>query len=275
MNTPTITSEWLNAHLNDPHLVILDASPKSNKSGLSSDYIGKYIPNSYLFDLAGQFSDPSSPLPNTLPQPEAFAQAARELGICQESKIVVYDNLGIYASPRVWWMFKTMGHAHVSVLDGGLPAWIDAGYETATQLTSPKSTGDFQARFNPSAVKYTDDILTNLDDQSTCVIDARSEGRFCGTAPEPREGLSSGHIPHSINIPFEAVLQDGHFKSPTELKKVFEEVGNKPLIFSCGSGLTACIVLLAHELIDPRPKSVYDGSWTEWALSGKLPIAKK
>lgn len=267
MTGTVVSVDWLKNHLSDPDLVILDTSPKSNKSGLTSELENLQIPNAKYFDLKNVFSDQKAEFPNTMPSIEKFEEGCQQLGINNTSKIVVYDNLGIYASPRVWWMFKVMGHNHVAVLDGGLPEWVSQGNATEAVIHRMVKTGDFEAQASLEKIKDYQFIKSNITNQRHLVIDARSSGRFDGTAPEPREGLKSGHIPNSVNLPFQNVLSDHKFKSPSELKKLFEElnVKNQPLSFSCGSGLTACIILLASEMVQDNETSVYDGSWTEWA----------
>ncbi len=268
MNTPPIVSvEWLHNHLNDPTIVLLDASQRSITATASSSVSEKKIKGARFFDLKGTFSKPSGQFPNTFPSVEQFEAGCRALGIHNSSTIVVYDNLGIYTSPRVWWMLKTMGHEEVYVLNGGLPAWIEKGYETVDQYVPASATGDFTADFDTNKVKDLIFIDSNISQQSHVVIDARSEGRFNGTATEPRPGLPSGHIPNSLNIPYEDVLEKGKFKSPEQLKAIFHSLKDevRPLVFSCGSGITACIVLLAAEIVLSNPTAVYDGSWTEWA----------
>ena len=271
MNTPLITVDWLSQNLNKPNLILLDASPVSTVSKKKSAYVGQQIPNSRFFDLKKKFSDLEAAMPNTLPNPAAFEKACQRLGINQDSQIVVYDNLGIYTSPRVWWMFKTMGHEHVAVLDGGLPAWAASGgvVETKTTEKITRRMGNFKAAYNSDLKRELSAIVTNLDSKEAIVLDARSAGRFAGTAPEPRAGLQSGHIPNSCSLPFANVLENGQMKSKKELAAIFQElqIDERPLIFSCGSGLTACIILLAAELVLDNPMAVYDGSWTEWAQS--------
>ncbi|MEM6628215.1 MAG: rhodanese-like domain-containing protein [Bacteroidota bacterium] len=264
---PVVSVQWLRENLTDQELIILDASPASNKSSLPSHFPGMRIPGARYFDLKHKFSDPNAEMPNTLPQPEAFQGECQALGINQSSKIVVYDNLGIYSSPRVWWMFKAMGHDRVSVLNGGLVEWGKHDYPMEERTEASYERGDFVVKPGSTFKKEMEDILQNLETKTSVVLDARSKGRFDGTAPEPREGLSSGHIPHSKSLPFSQVLEEGKFKSTNELKELFEVLNpeEKPLIFSCGSGLTACITYLAAELATDAPKSVYDGSWTEWA----------
>jgi thiosulfate/3-mercaptopyruvate sulfurtransferase len=267
MTAPLVTSAWLYDNLNDPDLVILDASPATNNASLQAEQGDAQIPSARFFDLKHAFSDGTNELPNTLPSAEQFEAACRELGINASSKIVVYDNLGVYASPRVWWMFKVMGHENVAVLNGGLPDWQAQGFETVSGKDPQLELGNFSAAFQSDMVVDHTTVKSNLKTKSALLIDARSTGRFDGTAPEPRPGLRSGHIPDSFNLPYTEVLADGKFKSQAELAALFSTLRNeeRPLVFSCGSGVTACIDLLACELVLPNHKAVYDGSWTEWA----------
>ncbi|MBL4862364.1 MAG: sulfurtransferase [Crocinitomicaceae bacterium] len=267
MTEPLTSSLWLKNNLGHSELIILDASQKSNQADLKSDFENTQIKGARFFDLKNDFSDQHSEFPNTLPDIKQFEFGCRKLGINTSSKIVVYDNLGIYSSPRAWWMFKIMGHENVSVLNGGLPDWKSQGYETVERENHAFKRGDFEAKFQPEMVKDYMFIVSNLNTQIALVIDARSTDRFNGIAPEPRKGLKSGHIPNSLNIPYHIVLEQGSYKSKTELTELFNDLktGDRPLVFSCGSGVTACIVLLACELILKNEKSVYDGSWTEWA----------
>jgi len=263
MIEPIVSATWLFNHLNDPDLIILDASQKT----ASGDFNNSRIKGARHFDLNNEFRDTSNELPNTFPSAEQFEKNCRKLGINRSSKIVVYDNLGIYLSPRVWWMFKTMGHQNVAVLNGGLPEWIRLGYTSVSEKGNNVLPGDFQSKFNPEMLKDYNFISSNISLQESVLIDARSAGRFEGIAPEPREGLPSGHIPGSINLPYTAVLKNGKFKPKEDLVELFNtlNIEEKSLVFSCGSGITACIILLASELVVDNKKSVYDGSWTEWA----------
>lgn len=274
---PLVSVAWLHEHLHDPDLVILDGTvPKIGEVG-THPLADKCIPAARFFDLNGDFSDKQTDLPHNLPTPEVFTQASRRLGINAKSRIVVYDHHGIYSSPRAWWMFRAMGHANVAVLDGGLPKWIAEGMPTSTKSLNAALDGDFTAQLNVELVANSPWMMDNLQSQTAKVIDARSSGRFCGREPEPRPGLSGGHIPHSLNLPFDQVLRDGQFLPKEELAAVFRtlELGDGPLAFTCGSGLTACIILLACELVLPNPKRVYDGSWAEWGQANKsFPIAK-
>jgi thiosulfate/3-mercaptopyruvate sulfurtransferase len=273
MNSPVVSAQWLKENLADPDLVISDSSQQANQSKVLAQHQDIQIVGARFFDIKNDFSDTSNPLPNSLPTPESFASAARNLGINATSKIVVYDSLGIYSSPRVWWLFKIMGHKNVWVLDGGLPAWHDKKYPMEKSRITAHKIGNFVAKFDVNAVKSTNEVLDNIDSKLAVLIDARSKDRFLGLTAEPRAGLRSGHIPGAINIPYTEVVQNGHFLSREKLVTLLPKF-NQPLIFSCGSGVTACIVLLAYELVkEANLKAVYDGSWTAWGLDEKLPIA--
>lgn len=267
MNNSIVDVSWLKNRLKDKNLIILDASQQSVQSNETSAFQNIRIKGARVFDLKNSFSNPSGKYPNTFPKATQFQTACRKLGINQSSRIVVYDNLGIYTSPRVWWMFGAMGHHQVHVLDGGLPAWIQAGYDVEPVAQETYDTGNFVSTLNHNVVKDMALVTSNIATQKELLIDARSSARFDGTAPEPRENLRSGHIPGSINIPYKSVLEDGKFKSKNALLQIFDTTAIKeqPLVFSCGSGVTACILLLAAEQVLDNPKSVYDGSWTEWA----------
>lgn len=274
-----VSTNWLQENLNDPDLVILYVMGlKKKQAELAADPTAVQIPSTRFFDLKQDFQRSGSALPNTIPTPEQFTTACQELGIQKKSKIVLYDGSGIYASPRAWWLFKVMGHADVAVLNGGLPAWQAAKLTTEAFQKNTFPKGDFEANFQAAQFQDTAAMQANITSQNRAVIDARSEGRFQGTAPEPRAGLSSGHIPGSYNIPFTAVLENGRYKSPAALSRIFEELDlqQDQLTFTCGSGITACIVLLAaEEVLGEMPKAVYDGSWTEWASTEGLPIHKQ
>lgn len=267
MNPQIVSSKWLNEHLTDSDLIILDASQENNKNKLASRFENIQIKGARFVDLKNDFSDKNSSFPNTILSEKEFKIAVQKLGIHKTSKIVVYDNFGIYTSPRVWWLFKTMGHKNIAVLNGGLPDWINNGYKTEKTKNTNYKKGNFIANFNPENIAYFKNIKENIKSGNALVIDARSSGRFCSLIKESRKGLQSGKIPNSINIPYQMVLENGKLKSKDELIKLFSSfvTVDKPLIFSCGSGITACILLIASELILSQKKSIYDGSWTEYA----------
>lgn len=273
---PLVSVTWLSEQLNNPNLVILDVSLETNVANIEVEHPNIQIKGARYFDLKGTFSDLDNSLPNTLPSPEYFEKEARNLGINNNSIIVVYDNLGIYASPRVWWMFNAMGHKNIAVLNGGLPLWIKNNYPAEPLQQHKIVKGNFTVNYNPNLQKSASQILENISKKEAIVLDARSEGRFCGQIPETRENLKSGHIPSSVNLPFLEVLDNGMYLPKEEIKTIFHklEITNKPLIYTCGSGLTACILILAAELISEKNNYLYDGSWTEWGQLEGVPIQK-
>ncbi|MEP4531821.1 MAG: sulfurtransferase [Cyclobacteriaceae bacterium] len=267
-----VSIEWLKDNLYKKDLILLDSSLTKTIDGKNSEFKDLSIPTARYFDLKANFSDRKSPYPNTIPTKEQFELECQKLGINNSSEIVIFDNLGIYSSPRVWWMFKVMGHDKVSVLNGGLNEWIKQKLQTKKRTHKTYEVGNFQASLNENYVVNYSTIKLNIDQQTFTLIDARSKGRFDGTDNEPRKELKSGNIKNSINIPFKDVLSDGKYKPKEELKKLFGDKCNynDKVVFSCGSGLTACIVLLACEIAFKKGKFVYDGSWTEWAEKNNL-----
>lgn len=262
--TPIVSAEWLNNNLPNEHLIILDASPVSATSGKDL-----CIPNARTVNIKEIFRNKESRFPNTVPAASQFEKECQVLGINADSEIVVYDNLGIHLSPRVWWLFKTMGHKNVSVLNGGLPNWINSGFETVSksEITKAYKTGNFTSNINNEFVRTHEDIIENITTNKFLVVDVRSEGRFNGTEDEPRKHLKSGKIPNSVNIHYKSLLENGMFKSVETIHKIFSEKAtiNDKLVFSCGSGITACIGMLASEIAFKKSRYLYDGSWTEYA----------
>ena len=273
---PLVSVNWLSQNLNEPNLVILDVSLESNIANIKVEFPGIQIKGARYLDLKRNFSDLESRLPNTLPNPKYFSLACRNLGINNNSLIVVYDNIGIYASPRVWWIFKSMGHKNIAVLDGGLPSWKNKNYPTESIQNRVFPEGNFKAIFNLNLQKKAFQILENIVSKEAILVDARSNERFCGLIPETRKNLKSGHIPHAINLPFLEVLRDGKFLSPNEISTIFKKlkIDKRPKIFTCGSGLTACILILASTLILEDNHFLYDGSWSEWGQLEGVPIFK-
>jgi len=267
-----VSAKWLKDNLNSPDLIILDTSLKSSIDGKHASSDKLTIPGSRFFDLKGVFHDKENSFPNTVPRANYFETECRKLGINNQSKIVVFDKFGIYSSPRVWWLFKVMGHETVAVLNGGLPLWIESGYPTIKEFSDDGSEGDFTAKYNPELVVDFTAIEKNTGQRDFLIVDARSEGRFNGITEEPRVHLQSGHIPNSVNIPYQEVLRDNQFKPKEELNELFSSkcAGEENLVFSCGSGLTACIIMLASLRAYSKSKRVYDGSWTEWAELNEL-----
>ena len=267
-----VSIKWLEQNINKTDLILLDASLAKTANGKKSKYKDLTIPSARIFNLKDNFSDRNSAFPNTMPSKEKFELECQKLGISKTSGVIVFDNHGIYSSPRVWWMFKTMGHDKVSVLDGGLKEWVKKGLRTENRTHKTYETGDFEACLNEDYIINYNSIKLNTEKQTFTLIDARSEGRFNGAEQDPRTELKSGHIKGSINIPYNNVLSNGKYKSKEVLKKLFGTKcdTNEKLVFSCGSGLTACIVFLACEFAFTKSKFVYDGSWTEWAENNNL-----
>lgn len=274
MPSPIVSCEWLNQQLDS--VIVLDATVPKATGNNSSGKDKKVIPGAIYFDLNGAFSDESSDLPHMMASEAKFNKSAQEIGISNDDTIIVYDDHGIYSSPRVWWMLKAMGHKKVFVLNGGLPEWINIGYSTTDQHTISESKGNFNGTFNSVFFKNASNVLSSIDDPTHQVIDARSAGRFKGTEPEPRSGLRSGHIPDSGNIPFPDLLRGNRLSDSKTLRSFFDPLvtGKQAITFSCGSGLTACILALALEESEVMTGSVsvYDGSWSEWGGDKSLPI---
>lgn len=262
---PLVSVEWLHNHLNDKNLFVFDASMNKVTSD-ANEVETLQIPKAQYFDIKFVFSDTSAPFPSTVPSEEQFTKEAQKLGVNKNSTIVVYDDKGIYSCARAWYLFKAFGFNNVAVLDGGLPEWKAQGFKVETKRSNPRPQGDFIAKYNPEAFKFFNDIQESVKNNNHLIIDARSENRFKGVVAEPREGLRSGSIPNSVNIPFSKLLDGNCFKSKEEIKSEFEAINtkNEHLVFSCGSGITACILALGAELIDKKNVSVYDGSWTEY-----------
>jgi thiosulfate/3-mercaptopyruvate sulfurtransferase len=265
ITSPIVSVSWLNEHLQAENLVVLDGSIKKVVNP-KIDSIEFQIPKTRFFDLKTAFSNESAPFPTTFPSEEKFTLEAQALGINKNSAIVVYDDKGIYSSARVWWMFKAMGHENVAVLNGGLPEWIKAGYVTEGKSYFTGFKGDFTAHYKPELMKFFDDIKLASKTNSHAIIDARSESRFKSLEAEPRAGLRMGTIPNSVNLPFEDLLADNQLLSNELIETKFQNFANKedPIIFTCGSGITACVLALGATISGYKNMSVYDGSWTEW-----------
>jgi thiosulfate/3-mercaptopyruvate sulfurtransferase len=272
-----VGTDWLAAHLVDPHVRVVDASFKL--PGITptarQDYDQGHIPGAVFFDI-DDICEPGTSLPHMIPSPDLFARKLGALGIGDDDRVVVYDSAGLSSAGRAWWMLRLFGHQDVAVLDGGLPKWRAEGRPLDTAVPSPPQRR-FTARFDRSLVRDKRALIENLATRREQVVDARAAGRFDGTTPEVRPGLRSGHIPGSRNVPYEFVTdpQTRQLKSADELTHLFHDAGvtlDRPIITSCGSGVTACALAFALHLIGYPGAAVYDGSWSEWGLPGDTPI---
>jgi thiosulfate/3-mercaptopyruvate sulfurtransferase len=270
-------TDALAAELGAPDIVIIDASwhmPGEGKSA-REEYLEEHIPGAIFFDI-DEIADTKSNLPHMLPSPEKFSSRMRSMGIGDGSRIVVYDSAGIYSAPRVWWTFRVMGHDDVTVLNGGLPKWKREGLPLESGEPRLRSTRHFTSRRNADFVRDVSDMKALIKDRSADIVDARSAERFSGRAQEPRAGLRSGRIPGAHNLPYGRLLrQDGTLKSQAQIEVLFNDAGvdlSRPVVTSCGSGITASLLALALAEIGHRRTAVYDGSWSEWGADQSLPI---
>ena len=274
VNHSLVSVSWLASHYLDPNLIVLDASMLSTPDNTTA-----YIPGSQVFDYSRVFCDPNASLPCTMPSDQHFTEQARLLGINQQSKVIVYDQRGLFYAPRAWWMFKSMGLHNVYVLAGGLPKWLQKNLPTASESKSAAAAGDFSAHYDTNHFVNSAQVLTAIQGRAeiaeSTIIDVRSAARFYGRELETRAGLRSGHIPNSINFPFSDIVFEGELISPQALKQQFAQLlpyKDQHYIFSCGSGVTACIALMAAWGLGYTNLAVYDGSWTEWGADHALPI---
>jgi thiosulfate/3-mercaptopyruvate sulfurtransferase len=270
-------TEWLASELNAPDIVIIDGSWHMPSEGRDAraEYLEEHIPGAIFFDI-DEIADTKSALPHMLPPPEKFSSRMRSMGIGDGSRIVVYDTSGMFSAARVWWTFRVMGFDDVTVLNGGLPKWKREGLPLESGEPAPRSTRHFTSRRNADLVRDVYDMKSIIKDHSAEILDARSADRFAGKVAEPRPGVRSGHIPGSLNVPYgKLVNADGTLKSKSELERVFVRAGvdlGKPVVTSCGSGITASVLALALAEIGHRRTAVYDGSWSEWGADQSLPV---
>ncbi len=262
-----VTPEWLHGQLGTPGLMVFDATfyLASEGRNAGAEFGAGHIPGALFFDI-GAVADPDTALPHMVPSAGRFQSLMRTMGVSDDSRIVFYDQKGVATSPRGWWLLGLFGHDRVAVLDGGLPGWVAAGYATTAGAAAVPAPGSFMARLRASRLRGLGDMM---DVSPALVIDARGAARFHGTEPEPRPGLPGGHMPGAVNIPSTTVTAGGRMLPPDTLRRMFAAVGDdgsRPVVTSCGSGVTATVLTFARTVAGLPPGAVYDGSWTEWAL---------
>ncbi|GFR49869.1 hypothetical protein Agub_g11971, partial [Astrephomene gubernaculifera] len=291
---PLVSVDWLAERFNDPAVRILDTAwymPVHQRNN-HADHRAARIPGARFFDIDGVTADPrvAQGLPHMLPSEQGFAAAMDALGITNDSTVVLYDHLGIFSAPRVWWTFKVFGHDRVTVLQGGLPAWRARGlplecdpappdeimFAASRACAAPPPATSYRAVLDGSKVRTLEDMVANATSRKEQVMDARSWGRFIGTEPEPRPGLRGGHIPGSRSLPFPTLLEGGAYKPAEQLQAAFRAAGvdpRRPLVGSCGSGLTACVLALGLYLVNGTLAPIYDGSWSEYGAREDVPVS--
>jgi thiosulfate/3-mercaptopyruvate sulfurtransferase len=275
--TPLVGPDWLAEHLDHPRLRVVDASwylPAMGRDG-RAEYAAAHIPGAIFADLE-QLADETAPFPHTLPDPTVLGSRLGNMGIGDGYAVVVYDGSGQnFSAPRLWWMLRTMGHERVAVLDGGLAGWQRAGHPVSTETTSFGSV-PFTPRFDATRWRDLPAMRAAIAARDEQVVDARSAGRFTGTEAEPRAGVRGGHMPGAHNVHYASLVNgDGTLKTPAALRAIFDKAGvniDAPIAASCGTGITACAVLLGLDIVGARQTALYDGSWTEWGSQPDTPV---
>ena len=272
-----VSTQWLEQRLDAPDIVIIDASyylPDAGRNG-RQEYDEQRIPGAVFFDI-DEISDDTSGLAHTMPPPEKFSSRMRSMGIGDGMRVVVYDGAGLFSAARVWWMFRTFGHTDVAILDGGFPKWLAEDLPVEDGPPLHRQPRHMTARYSASSVRDKQDIFSAIDSGSPQIADARSPGRFSAAEPEPRAGMRGGHMPGARNVHYKTLLNENGTLKPTEdIARVFEEAGidlARPVITSCGSGITAAILTLGLTLTGHTANSLYDGSWVEWGSDPDTPV---
>jgi thiosulfate/3-mercaptopyruvate sulfurtransferase len=275
---PLVTPTWLATRLQDPNTIILDATlpPVGVTPAIDTRarYLDKHIPGAIFFDIE-ELSDHSTPLPHMLPTPEDFSRSMSSLGVGDDSTIIVYEQEGVFSAPRAWWTLRTFGAKHLHILDGGLRVWTEASLPTESGPVH-RAPASFHATLNHEAVKNLSQLKEKIINHQQ-ILDARSAARFNGTAPEPRPGLSSGHMPGATSVPFPELVEDGRLKPADKLRELFlaKQVDlQQPITTTCGSGVTAAVIALGLEVAGAQNVSLYDGSWAEYAQQPESIIEK-
>lgn len=276
---PLVTVSWLAGRLDDPGVVILDATlPPVGVTppvDTRARYLAQHIPGAIFFDIE-QLSDRSQSLPHMLPRPDVFSRSLSDLGIGDGMDVILYEQDGVFSAPRAWWMLKTFGAQNVYLLDGGLRAWVEAGLPTESGKVQRAPAG-FHAELDRDAVKDFSQLQEMIAAHGQ-ILDARSAGRFAGTLPEPRPGISSGHMPGSTSIPFTELVKEGRLRPAEELRQIFAAKGvdmQRPITTTCGSGVTAAVIALGLEVVGAKRVSLYDGSWAEYGAHPEAVIEVK
>lgn len=274
---PLVTTDWLVAELGKPDLVVFDATkylPNEDKDG-HAEFLRAHIPGARYFDI-DVVADPDTDLPHMVPTPGRFARLIGGLGVSNGSRVVFYDQKGLASAARGWWLMGLFGHDNAAVLDGGLPKWQREGRATEAGEPAAPHRAAFRPDYRAARLRGIGDLLGNVKTQAELVLDARAAGRFTGEVPEPRAGMRSGHIPGSACLPYTDLLHaDGTFRSAADLRARLVQVGvdgSRPVVTSCGSGVTACILTLGLRIAGLPEGAVYDGSWTEWGGRSDTPV---
>jgi thiosulfate/3-mercaptopyruvate sulfurtransferase len=274
---PLVTTEWLAAELGKPDMVVFDATkylPNEPKDG-KTEFLRAHIQGARYFDI-DQIADPDTDLPHMVPSPGRFARLMGALGVGNASRVVFYDQKGLASAARGWWLMGLFGHDNAAVLDGGLPKWLQENRPTSDGDPAAATETAFRPDYRAARLRGVGDMLRNVRTAAEQVVDARAAGRFTGAVPEPRAGMRSGHIPNAVSLPYTDLLHaDGTFRSPAEVRDRFQAAGvngSRPVVTSCGSGVTACILTLGLRVAGLPEGAVYDGSWTEWGGRSDTPV---